>query len=430
MPERRVEYMPLPIIEAAERNPKRHAASDIRQSIDRFGLGELPLIDERTGRLVAGHGRLDDIAERRRTGQNPPDGVQVGDGGEWLVPVVRGWGSRSDAEAEAYLVASNKLTTKGGWDDEALAEVLSDLADADLLALTGFSEGELADLLGADGTGAEAGHTDPDEVPAAPPDATAPGDTWRLGPHRVRCGDARDVDAVAALLAGERAEAMWTDPPYGVDYVGKTSNALTIVNDDAAGLPALLAGAFAAAGTALRPGAAVYVAAAPGPLVMVTAQAIVDAGWLYRQNLIWVKDAMVLGHFDYHARHEPILYGFTPGGTGRLGRGGERWYGDNAQTTVVEVAKPSRSADHPTMKPVELIASHLANSCPRGGLVFDPFAGSGSTLIAAHRLGMRAAVMELDPRYVDVICRRFQEHTDIKPIRDATGEPVDFAAEA
>lgn len=147
MTDRRIEYVPLATIDAAPRNPKRHDRNGIRTSIDRFGLGELPLIDERTGRLVAGHGRLDDITDRRRKGQEPPDGVQVDDNGEWLVPLVRGWASRSDAEAEAYLVASNKLTMAGGWDDDALAAMLSDLADENLLPLTGFTEAELAKML-------------------------------------------------------------------------------------------------------------------------------------------------------------------------------------------------------------------------------------------------------------------------------------------
>jgi len=148
--DRRIEYMPLATIDAAARNPKRHDRGGIRTSIDRFGLGEVPLIDERTGRLVAGHGRLEDIYDRRRSGQEPPDGVRVDDTGDWLVPVIRGWQSRSDAEAEAYLVASNKLTISGGWDDEALGEMLTNLADQDLLGLTGFTDAELDKLINKD----------------------------------------------------------------------------------------------------------------------------------------------------------------------------------------------------------------------------------------------------------------------------------------
>lgn len=146
---RRVEYMPLTQVEAALRNPKLHAEAEIRASIDRFGLAELPLLDERTGRLVAGHGRLDQVAAMRTDGQDPPDGVRLAQNGEWLVPIVRGWASRSDAEADSYLVASNKLTIRGGWDTEGLVDLLTELgaADAELLKLTGFREDELADLV-------------------------------------------------------------------------------------------------------------------------------------------------------------------------------------------------------------------------------------------------------------------------------------------
>lgn len=154
-----------------------------------------------------------------------------------------------------------------------------------------------------------------------------------------------------------------------------------------------------------------------------------DAGWLFRQNLIWAKNTLVLGRSDYHYRHEPILYGFAAGGEGRLGRGGDRWHGDDAQTTVFDVDKPSRSEDHPTMKPVELIVRMLTNSCPPRGIVYEPFGGSGSTLIAAHQTGRVARVVELDPRYVDVICRRYQEHTGTKPVLESTGEEHDFTAE-
>lgn len=151
MTTRRIEYMPLSEIAPATRNPKRHDTAGIRASVDRFGLAEVPLIDERTGRLVAGHGRLDDLQARRDAGQDAPDGITVSDDGDWLVPVVRGWSSRSDPEADAYLVASNQLTAKSGWDSQGLAEVLADLqkVDVELAVLTGFDAGELDDLLKA-----------------------------------------------------------------------------------------------------------------------------------------------------------------------------------------------------------------------------------------------------------------------------------------
>ena len=239
------------------------------------------------------------------------------------------------------------------------------------------------------------------------------------------------------MLGGEAPVCVWTDPPYGVSYVGKTADALTIENDGRSDLEELLRGAFATLASVCAPGAAVYVAHADSARHVFESE-LTRAGVRVRQCLIWVKNSLVLGHSDYHYKHEPVLfgvteyieehdpvlYGFTPG-QGRLGRGGTHgWVGDNSQTTVFEVAKPPRNAEHPTMKPVALIEAMLVNSCPKGGLVLDLFGGSGSTLIAAHRLGMRAALVELDPRYADVICRRYQEHTGIMPVR--AGVAVDF----
>ena len=176
-------------------------------------------------------------------------------------------------------------------------------------------------------------------------------------------------------------------------------------------------------------------------------EAVESIGMRWRQTLIWVKDQFTLGHNDYQNQYEPIsagslpddmeaesddaapiAYGFTPGGDGRLGRGGKNWRGDNRQSTVLRFPKPKANREHPTMKPVELIQSMLKNSCRPGGIVYDPFAGSGSTLIAAHGLRMKALVVELDPKYADVVCRRFQEHTGIMPELD--GKPHDFTKES
>lgn len=239
-------------------------------------------------------------------------------------------------------------------------------------------------------------------------------------------------------------DCVWTDPPYGVDYVGKTKRKLKIQNDDTGGLEKLLVGAFVVVAAVCRPGAPVYVAHADTKR-MVFESSLIAAGLRVRQNLVWVKNTLVMGRSDYQYQHEPILaaevtnldseedpgkvhepvlYGFTPGGEGRLGRGGPWWFGNNKQTTVFEVDKPPRSADHPTMKPVALIDAMLANSLPPGGVVFDPFAGSGSTLIAAHRRSSRCFAVEIDPLYADVILRRFEAHTGIVPTLD--GQPVSF----
>jgi site-specific DNA-methyltransferase (adenine-specific) len=332
----------------------------------------------------------------------------------------------TDDEARRINLADNRLSELGSFDNDALTELLSYL-DGDFEG-TGYTQDDVDGLLGIEEL--PPALTDVDDVPDPPAEPLSkPGDIWHLGPHRVLCGDSTDVAAVETMLDGDRADCMWTDPPYGVDYVGKTKDSLTIQNDGAADLPELLAGAFATATAALKPGAPVYIAHPPGPLSLDFAHAFQNAGWLLRQTLIWVKDSMVLGRSDYHYRHEPIYYGFTDPepGSGRLGRGGDRWHGDNSQTSILEVPKPPRNEDHPTMKPVELVTRCLTNSCPPGGIIYEPFGGSGTTLLAAHTTGRVARVVELDPRYVDVICRRFQEHTGTQPVLESTGEAHDFA---
>ena len=361
-----------------------------------------------------------------------------------------------DDEAARIVLVDNRASDKGSYDLEGLAGLLGDLPDLDG---TGYSDADLTRLLNGLEMGDGVGLTDPDDVPAAPlKTITKTGDVWLLGRHRVVCGDSRDVDVLQSAAGGSSApiDALWTDPPYGVDYVGKTKEKLTIKNDGAAGLSELLLHSLQAARTVLRDGAPCYIAHAD-VMRMVLEQAAIDAGYLVRQNLVWVKNTMVLGRSDYHYKHEPILeveplpaatpapevepepetithepilYGFNPGAPGRLGRGGDAWYGNNKQTTVFEVAKPAASREHPTMKPTELIVKQLRNSVIRGGTVLDMFGGSGSTLIAAHQLNLEARLVELDPTYVDVICRRFQEHTDVMPIRASDGIAVSFVPEA
>ncbi len=228
--------------------------------------------------------------------------------------------------------------------------------------------------------------------------------------YRLLCGDARSLTDLERLIAGEHAQALWTDPPYGVSYRGKTARALRIVGDEATGLEELLRGSFGAIDRVLAPGAALYVMHPAGPASISFARAFVDAGWRLRQSLVWVKDRMVLGHADYHYRHEPILFGYKAG-AGRRGRGHAGWHGDNRQDSVLQVARPAASRDHPTAKPVALIERCLANSTGQGERVLDAFAGSGSTLIACERLGRRAYLVELDPAYCDVTLRRWERFT-------------------
>jgi site-specific DNA-methyltransferase (adenine-specific) len=236
---------------------------------------------------------------------------------------------------------------------------------------------------------------------------------YELGAHRLACGDAGDKRLLDELVQNESAEVLWTDPPYGVSYTGKTPARLWIRGDEAEGLEALLRDGFAAVDPLLAPSARFYVCSPAGPLGLVFRQAVANQGWRLHQSLVWVKNSPVLGHSDYLYAHEDVLYG-KKSGPGRPGRGrhrGSRWYGDNRQSSVLMIDRPSRSPDHPTQKPVELVERTLRNSSRRGDAVLDPFAGSGSTLIACERLGRRCFAVEIDPRYVDVIRRRYEELT-------------------
>lgn len=333
-----------------------------------------------------------------------------------------------DITAARIVAADNRTADLGHYDNAELLDLLSALPDLDG---TGYDDHDLQELLQAvtKAAGGPVALTDPDAAPDVPESdpVTRPGDVWQLGPHRVMCGSATVLADVQHVLDGEQATCVWTDPPYGIDYVGKTKDALTIANDGSAGLEQLLNDAFRVLVEVARPGAPVYVAHADSERVTFET-CLRGAGVLVRQNLIWAKNVMVMGRADYHWKHEPILYGFTPGGEGRLGRGGPNWYGDNAQTTVFAYDKPAANRQHPTMKPVALVQHMLTNSCPAGGIVLDLFGGSGSTLIAAHHMGAQARLVELDPRYVDVICRRWQEHTGQPPERD--GKPHDFTTDS
>jgi DNA modification methylase len=235
---------------------------------------------------------------------------------------------------------------------------------------------------------------------------------YELGRHRLLCGDATNPAALAELFADVRASCVWTDPPYGVDYVGKTKRRLRIQNDDGdAG--ALLRDALAAASQHLIESAPFYICAPGGPMGARFRLALEDADWRLHQTLVWVKQAIVLGRLDHQPQHEEILYGWSPG-AGRPGRGrhaDSRWRGTNNVSSVFFCDRPFRSDVHPTMKPVALIEAQLMNSTRRDEWVVDLFAGSGSTLIACEKADRRCVAVELDPTYCDVIRRRYEEYT-------------------
>lgn len=383
------------------RNARKHSARNlaaIAESLSAFGQRK-PIVVSQDMVVVAGNGT---VAAARQLGWTQ------------LSVAVLPWSD--PAKCMAYALADNRTAELAEWDGEVLAGQLLELEAAGWgVDGLGWSARDFNRLQGM------AGIVE-DEPPAPPVEPVSVlGDVWLLGGHRLLVGDATDAMAVSEM-AGE-CDLLWTDPPYGVEYVGKTRAELTIRNDTIGGLDDLLRGAFGTATLCLRPGSAVYVAYATSTTMQFWS-AFEQAGWDLRQQLVWVKDQLVMGRSDYHWRHEPILYGYVPG-EGRRGRGSAGWFGDDAQTTVIEVARPRANDVHPTMKPVELVARCLVNSTPRDGVVLDLFGGSGSTLMAAEQTGRSARLVELDPRYADVICARWQQHTGLLPVNQATGQEVD-----
>jgi DNA modification methylase len=365
-------------------------AAAMRGVLDEIGWVQTVVVNERTGRLIDGHLRVM-LALERGMAEIPVTVVDL-----------------SESEERAVLATFDPLGAMAEADGTAVAELLQtvDTANAEIAGLL--------DRLARESQAALPSFTDPDDLPPPPLTPTSRnGDVWLLGAHTVVCGDARDPAALQAATRGEPAQWMWTDPPFGVNYQGKTRDRLTLANDQPEGLAELLEGAFRAVDGVLADGAAVYVAHPAGALSHCFATAFLDVGWTWHQNLIWQKDAFVLGHSDYHYQHEEILYG----GKGRK----PAWRGDRAQSSLFAVPRPRRNPDHPTAKPVALIEAQLRNSSRHGDRGLDPFLGSGSTLIAAARLGRRCAGIECDPRYVDVTVRRWQAWSGAEAALDAEG---------
>jgi DNA modification methylase len=401
--------VPLDRLDTLPGNPRHGDVDAVVRSYSKFGQRK-PIVarhrDGGRGEVTAGNTQL---AAARQLGWDS-------------IAVV--WVDDDDVTAKAWALADNRTSDLGSYDEAALAAFLEEvqaMGDDELFAATAYTEADLAELL----AGLDKGLSDPDDVPALPAEPiTEPGDVWLFGLHRVMCGDSTEAVALERLMAGQQAALVWADPPYGVSYVGKTRDSLTIENDGQEGLEKLLRDAFSNVDLVLEPGARLYVAHPAGALSRVFVNVVGDL-WHIHETLIWVKDVMVMGQADYHYKHEPLLYAYKKG-VGRWGRGGQGWYGGNSQVSVFEVPRPARSAEHPTMKPVQLIERCLLNSSAPGQVVLDPFGGSGSTLIAAHATGRLGRLMEIDPRYVDITCRRWQGYTGRLPVLERTGEPVDF----
>jgi site-specific DNA-methyltransferase (adenine-specific) len=389
----------LDALNADPQNARTHGDRNLQMIVDALsdvGAARSIVVDEH-GTVLAGNAT---VAAAARAGLSKVRFVDA-DGTEIIA--VRRTGL-TEEQKQRLALYDNRAAELAEWDTDVLASIGESIDLSDL-----WTDIELADLLDLNVEVDLPG--DPDAIPDLPDDPTTqPGDMWHLGPHRLVCGDSTDPAILARLMDGERAQCLWTDPPYGVEYVGKDGQAMTIANDTKAGLEVLLRGAFTACNDVLADGAAFYIAHPAGPLSQTFAHVVTDLGWSIRQTLVWVKNQFVLGRSDYHYRHEPILFGHVPG-KGRRGRGSTGWFGDNAQDSVFEVDRPEASHDHPTTKPTALVAAMIRNSAPRNGLVLDPFGGSGTTLLACEVEGRVARLVELDPRYCDVIVRRWEDAT-------------------
>ena len=326
--------------------------------------------------------------------------------------VASGW---TDAQKRAYVIADNKLALNAGWDNELLALELGELGDAGFdLELTGFTDEEIKAMMPVE---VYEGLTDQDAAPALQENSvTVPGDVWVMGKHRLMCGDSTSTDDLTKLTQGNLVDMWLTDPPYNVAYEGGTKDKLKIKNDEMGDeqFRQFLRDAYTAADTVMKPGAVFYIwhADTEGYNFRGAAK---DAGWTVRQCLIWKKSSFVLGRQDYQWQHEPCLYGWKEGAA-------HLWAADRKQTTILEFDKPSRNGEHPTMKPVALFEYQMLNNTKGGDLVLDSFGGSGTTLVAAEKNGRTALLMELDPRYCDVIVKRWQDYTGQQAIHAETGK--------
>lgn len=405
------------------RNARTHSAEQVARiaaSIAEFGFAAPVLADDRG--IVAGHGRV--LAARRlyESGKTLrlPSGEEIPSG---TVPVVdvTGW---TDAQRRAYILADNRLAEQAGWDEELLALELSDLRDSGFdLDVTGFTLGDLDSLLGGE---TKPGLTDPDDVPDVEEVAVSrPGDLWLLGEHRLLCGDSTDLACVGRVLAGAVADICWTDPPWNVAYGSSQHPSYrrrSIANDDLGKeFPAFCAAFVAGIKRATKPGAALYLAMSAQEWPTIDG-ALRAGGFRWSSTIIWAKDSLVLGRGDYHRQYEPIWYGWNAGSARR------RPLKDRKQSDLWSIPRPKKSDEHPTMKPVDLVSRALRNSSSHGDLVFEPFGGSGSTVIASEQSERRCCALELEPRYVDVIVRRWQAFTGREAILEGDGRS--FAAVA
>ena len=402
----KIEQWPTDKLVPYARNARTHSDAQVAQiaaSIAEFGFTN-PILAGSDGVIVAGHGRL---AAAQKLGIATVPVVVL----DHLTPTQR----------RALVIADNRIAENAGWDEAMLQVELADLQGDDFdLSLTGFDADALADLLAGEETTSD-GQTDEDSVPDADTSITRPGDVWICGNHRVICGDSTDASTYDALMAGEIADMVFTDPPYNVDYANTAKDKMRgtdrpILNDNlGAGFHDFLLAALTPTLAHCRGG--IYVAMSSSELDVLQS-AFRTAGGKWSTFIIWAKHTFTLGHADYQRQFEPILYGWPSDGT-------RHWCGARDQGDVWNIKKPHKNDLHPTMKPVELVERAVRNSSRPGDIVLDSFGGSGTTMIASEKSDRKARLIELDPKYVDVIVRRWQDYAGAQATRQSDGVAFD-----
>ena len=381
------------------RNSRTHSETQVAKiaaSIREFGFLNPVIVDGKNG-IIAGHGRV--MAAQKL--------------GLIDVPVIEA-AHLTDAQKRAYVIADNRLALDAGWDDAMLKIELQDLdLEGFDLTLTGFDLGELTDLLAEPVEGL----TDEDDVPEVPAiPLTVAGDVWLLGRHRLMCGDSTSIDAVERLMDGRKADMVFTDPPYNVNYGNNKSPkhvVREIKNDNMSSTDFRdFCAAFTSCIVEFCEGC-IYVFGPPGPdgRIMFTQ---LDAALHCSTTVVWKKDQFVLGRGKYQNKYEPCWFGWN--------KSGSAFVDDRKLTNVWEFDRPKSSKLHPTMKPVELVENALSHASNAGGVVLDLFGGSGTTTIACEKTGRNCRMMELDPKYCDVIVKRWQDYTGQQATLEATGQ--------
>ena len=412
------------------RNSRTHSDEQISQiaaSIKEWGWTTPVLVDEQGG-IIAGHGRT--LAAQRLNMTEVP------------VMVAKGW---SDAKKRAYVIADNKLALNAGWDESMLNLELGELKDMGFdISLIGFGKNELSELMAEEPT---EGLTDENEVPEVQEKPKSQrGDVWLLGEHRLMCGDSTQADDLAKLMDGDKADLVWTDPPYNVAIDGKAGK---IMNDDMsdAEFRKFLDAVYSRYFENMRDGAVIYVAHADSERVAFT-DCFVKAGLKLSQILVWAKQSGTLSRQDFNWKHEPILYGWKEGAGHYFCKDFTlttvidddldidkmkkddmvamlKQIKEQMPTTVIRHDRPTKSDLHPTMKPVGLVQRMVEWSSMDGWIVLDLFGGSGSTMIACEKTHRKSRLMELDPKFSDVIIKRWQDFTGKKATHAETGKTFD-----